>query len=93
MLAPYNRSGVKVYYRAKGERRMVKEANVDIFDFDDIDFTRFTFNTDDSPALIATNQWLKKFMMIQFRFENDRAEPFSLYGFEGIYTINSRYKG
>lgn len=93
MLAPYSRSGVKVYYRAKGERRMAKEANVDIFDFDSIDFTRFTFNTDDSPALIATNQWLKKFMMIQFRFENDRAEPFSLYGFEGIYTINSKYKG
>lgn len=92
MPAPFIRSGVKVYFRANGKRSFVREKNLDMFSFSDIDFTRFTFLTDDAPVLVAANQMLKKFMMVQFRFENDRAEPFSLYGFEVIYTINAKYK-
>lgn len=93
MLAPYGRSGVKIYYRANGLREMVKQANADIFSFEDIDFERFTFNTDDAPMIVPTNWRLKKFMLVQFRFENDLAEPFGLYGFAGIYTVSSKYKG
>ena len=72
---------------------MVKQANADIFSFEDIDFERFTFNTDDAPMIVPTNRRLKKFMLVQFRFENDLAEPFGLYGFAGIYTVSSKYKG
>lgn len=94
MLAPYGRSSVEVYYRARGlNRKVTGEQNaVDIFDFRDIDFTRFTFRTDESPVVIATDNRLKRFMLIQFKFENDLAEPFSMYGFEAIYTVAGRFK-
>lgn len=94
MLAPYKRSGVDVYYRARGtEVAAIKDAHVDIFDFNDIDFTRFTFRTDDAPAIVAADKRLKRFLLIQFRFENNLAEPFGIYGFEALYTIAGRYKG
>lgn len=94
MLAPYGRSSVEVYYRARGiSRRVTSEKNaVDIFDFNDVDFTRFTFRTDESPVVIATDSRLKRFMLIQFKFANNLAEPFGMYGFEALYTITGRFK-
>lgn len=92
MLAPYHRSGVKIYYRAKGDLHLARAANADIFDFSDIDFTRFTFNTDDSPMVVATNLPLRRFMLVQFRFENTAAEAFGFYGFEVQYILQGRYR-
>lgn len=93
MLAPYGRSGVDVFYRARGvEVAAAKDVHVDIFDFNDIDFTRFSFRTDNSPAIIATDRRLKRFLLIQFKFVNDEAEPFGIYGFEAVYTTAGRYK-
>lgn len=94
MLAPYGRSGVDVYYRARGmEVTAAKDVHVDIFDFNDIDFTRFSFRTDNSPAIVVTDRRLKRFLLIQFKFENNLAEPFGIYGFEAVYTLTGRYKG
>lgn len=94
MLAPYGRSGVDVYYRARGvEVTAAKDVHVDIFDFNDIDFTRFSFRTDNSPAIVVTDRRLKRFLLIQFKFENNLAEPFGIYGFEAIYTLTGRFKG
>ena len=92
MLAPYHRSGVKISYRAKGSLQTARTANADIFDFNDIDFRRFTFNTDDSPMVVATNLPLRRFMHVQFRFENDAAEAFGFYGFEAEYILQGRYR-
>lgn len=94
MLAPFRRSSVDIFYRARGaEVHAVNDAHVDIFDFNDIDFTRFTFRTDNSPAIVVTDNRLKRFMLIQFKFENNNAEPFGIYGFEAVYTLTGRYKG
>lgn len=94
MLSPYSRSSIKVYYKIKGDLRLVKESSMDIFDFNDIDFTRFTFNTDDSPMVVATNAKAKKFMLIQFVFENNvDGEGFGFYEAEVTYTIGGKYKG
>ena len=108
MLSPYRRSSIKVWYKVKGNMQivrdnvqlvqgdlsMVKETTMDIFDFNEIDFTRFTFITDDSPMIVATNTKAKKFMLIQFRFENDVAgEGFGFYEAEATYTIAGKYKG
>lgn len=94
MLSPYSRSSIDIYYKIKGELRLVKESTMDIFDFNDIDFSRFTFNTDDSPMIVATNAKAKKFMLIQFRFENNVAgEGFGFYEAEATYTIGGKYKG
>lgn len=94
MLSPYSRSSIEIYYKVKGELKLVKESMMDIFDFNDIDFSRFTFNTDDSPMIVATNAKAKKFMLIQFRFENNVAgEGFGFYEAEAAYTIGGKYKG
>lgn len=94
MCAPYVRSSVEVYYRAKGNMQMVKNTNIDMFSFEDVDFNRFTFNTDNFPRIIATNSKLKKFVAAQFRFRNAVLnEPFSFYEAEVQYTIGGRYKG
>jgi len=92
MLAPYYRSGVNIYYRSAGERRKVRSATADIFSFDDVDFERFSFNVDDSPLVVATNMPLRRFMLIQFRLENDAAEGFGFYGFEAQYVVQGRYR-
>lgn len=94
MLSPYRRSSVEVYYRVKGGERLAKESTMDIIDFNDIDFTRFAFTTDDSPMVIATNTKAKKFMLIQFRIENNVAgEGFGFYEMEANYVMAGKYKG
>lgn len=100
MMAPYLRSSVEVFYRSKGSMRSVenlhsvKESTMDIFDFNNIDFNRFVFTTDDSPMVIATNTKEKKFMLIQFRVENNVAgEGFGFYEMEANYTFAGKYKG
>lgn len=92
--SPYRRSSIKAYYKVKGDLRLVKTATMDIFDFNDIDFERFTFVTDDSPMVIATNTKAKRFMLIQFRVENDAVgEGFGFYEMEAQYNITGKYKG
>lgn len=94
MLSPYRRSSVEVFYRVKGNLRSVKSTTMDIFDFNDIDFTRFAFTTDDSPMVIATNTKARKFMLIQFRIENNVAgEGFGFYEMEVNYVLAGKYKG
>lgn len=94
MLSPYRRSSVNIYYRVKGELRLTKHSTIDTFDFNDIDFTRFSFNTDDSPVIVPTNTKAKKFMLIQFRIENDaKGEGFGFYEMEAQYIVQGRFKG
>ena len=94
MMAPYRRSSVEVFYRYNSSEKSVKESTMDIFDFNDIDFTRFAFTTDDSPMVIVTNAKAKKFMHIQFKIENKVAgEGFGFYEMEIGYNIVGKYKG
>lgn len=94
MLSPYRRSSVEVFYKSKGSLRSVKSSTMDIFDFNDIDFGRLAFTTDDSPMVIATNTKAKKFMLIQFKIENKVAgEGFGFYEMEANYVLASKYKG
>ena len=94
MMAPYRRSSVEVFYRYNSSERLVKESTMDIFDFNDIDFTRFAFTTDDSPMVIATNTKAKKYMHIQFKIENNVAgEGCGFYEMELGYNLVGKYKG
>lgn len=94
MPAPGGRASMEIYYKLKGDRKSVATRTFDIFDFRDIDFTRFTFVTDDSPVVIATNAKAKKFMLIQFRMENKELnESFGFYEIEANYIVVGKYKG
>ena len=66
---------------------------MDIFDFGDVDFERFTFNTLDNPQVKAFNKKVKKFIVLQLIFENDSIdEGFGIYGVQVQYAIGGYVK-
>lgn len=87
-LKPMSRSSAKIYAIADGNgRRFLKSDTMDIFDFGDIDFERFTFNTNDSPQEIFFKVKIKDYKRLQFIVENDELNE----GF-GIFQITKTYK-
>jgi len=89
-MAKYSSTGARIYYSTKG---IVKKQYDGIFDFSDIDFSRFTFSTDTDPMIIVTNVKESKFKSIQFKVESRDNTPMSLLEIVGKYTINNQYKG
>lgn len=82
MIKPYARSGVEVYYLTESSHKgLLCSANMDIFDFSDMDFSRVDFNTLDMPQIKPFNARIRRFNIIQLVFENSRAnEGFGIYG-------------
>lgn len=92
MLDAYARSGVEIYYRVKSIDTLAMQKNVDVFDFRNIDFTRFTFETDLNQRVYSTGKKQKKFMLIQFKIMNSNGEPFSFSKIQIKYKYGGRYK-
>lgn len=69
-LQPYARSSVKVYIRIDGMWQLLDVRNVDIMSFFDMDFKRFSFNTNSDNLTAAMTVKAKKVITTQFRFEN-----------------------
>ena len=98
-------SSIKIFYRVGGNEALITGQGIVLgntfatfedfqeFSFANIDFTNFTFNTDATPRVIVTNRTVRKFMSIQFSFENDANQPFGLIEFALKYRTNSQYKG
>lgn len=87
-LKPMSRSSAKIYAIADGNgRRFLKSGTMDVFDFGDVDFERFTFNTNDSPQEIFFKVKIKNYKRLQFIVENDEINE----GF-GIFQIVKTYK-
>lgn len=82
MIKPYSRSGVEVYYLTESSHKgLLCSANMDIFNFSDMDFSRVDFNTLDMPQVKPFNAKIRRFNIIQLVFENSRAdEGFGIYG-------------
>ena len=89
-LGKYARMSARIYYSTQG---IVSEKYDGIFDFSDIDFSRFTFSTDTDPSVLVTNRAERKFMSIQFKVESRDEYPFSLLEIVGKYTFNNQFKG
>lgn len=94
MIKPYTRSSVKVLVATdRIHDTQIREKAMDIFDFSDIDFSRFTFNTLDTPQVIAFNKKVKKFIVLQIIFKNDTLdEGFGIYGVQVQYVIGGYVK-
>lgn len=89
-LEKFTHTGVRIYYSTQG---LVKKRYDGVFDFSNLDFSRFTFSTDTDPMVIVTNRQERKFMSIQFKIESRDNTPMSLLEIVGKYTINNQYKG
>jgi len=88
-IKPYARSSGTVYFksdRSGGEAKKVTGKPMDILDFTDIDFERFTFNTDDSPQEIFLNRKVKNYKRLQLIVRNSEPDE----GF-GIFQITKHY--
>ena len=81
-LKSYNRSGVEVSIRTdSGEVREIVKRSAGIFNFGDIDFNDFTFNT--SPyTVVPFNTRIKKYKAIQIICKNDKVNH--AFGIGGI---------
>lgn len=88
-IKPYARSSGTVYFRSDrtaGGERMAAAKTMDILDFTDIDFERFTFNTDESPQEIFLNRKVKNYKRLQIICRNSELNE----GF-GIFQITKHY--
>ena len=87
-LKPMTRSSAKIYVVADGgQKRLVQQGFADTFDFEDIDFERFTFNTNDNPQEIFFKMKIKNYKRLQFFVENDELnEGFGIFQIAKTYT-------
>ncbi|MBR4404862.1 MAG: hypothetical protein IKT30_00590, partial [Bacteroidaceae bacterium] len=83
-IKPYTRSGAQVLFRTDKDALewKVAEGKMDIFDWTDIDFSRFTFNASDGPAEIPFNRKVKNYKRLQIIVKNETVNE----GF-GVYAI------
>lgn len=89
-------SSVQIWAQRHGIWEMLKEDEVTLryFDFRLIDFTRFSFNVDQTAKVISTKARLRKLDHVRFRFINERLEqPFTINDFAVEYTQNGNHKG
>ena len=88
MIKPYLRSSAKVTIRTDADfGREIAYRTMDIFDWNELDFTRFSFTTNDAPQVIAFNTKVKKYITCQIIVKNDGVDE----GF-GIYGVIKRYQ-
>ena len=91
---PYTRSGGRIYYATEEDPgEAVKEYDIDIFNWNDIDFDRFTFCTMDSPTVVSARKKKKKIKLFQLKVENDRLnEPFGVLAMQINYKMGGKVK-
>lgn len=82
-LKPYYRSSAIVSFRTDKDAYAWEGASgaVDILNWEDIDFERFTFNSNDGPTEIALNRKIKNYKRLQIVVANNVVnEGFGVYG-------------
>jgi len=94
MIKPYTRSSCKIYLRTEKDfGKLARQSTMDIFDWEDIDFERFTFSATDAPQVVPLKTKVKKYITLQIIVENDQAnEGFGVYGIIKRYTRGSDVK-
>ena len=89
-LGKYAYMSARIYYSTQG---VILEKYDGIFDFSNIDFSRFTFSTDTDPSVLVANRQQRKFNSIQFKVESRDSNPFSLLEIVGEFIFNGKFKG
>ena len=88
-LKPMSRSSGTVYFRSDrsdGTEMRVARDSMDIFDWADIDFARFTFNSNDGPREVFFQKKLKSYKRLQIIVRNEEKDE----GF-GVYQITKHF--
>jgi len=93
-IKPYSRSSATVGVIVDGNpEASLKYHTMDIFDWDDIDFERFTFNTNWSPQDIYIKKKIKKYKRLQFVIRNNGlSEGFGVFQIVKTYSVGNYAK-
>ena len=93
LLASHVRTGCRIWFKVDGiwELFFDYDETANFIDFNDIDFSKFTFRTDDTPTVIGGKLKIKKVLHTQIRFENSLNEPFGIYFATLKYTEGGEY--
>lgn len=89
-------TSVKMWTMKAGAWTLIKTDNQTgrYFDFENIDFEKFTFSTDQTEKVVHTKIKVKKADKARFKLENDALnEPFGLFNIALEYVENGNYKG
>ena len=88
---PFARSSGEVFFTTdKTIRQKTKDYMLDILDFDDIDFDRFTFNTSDQPQVIVSRKKFRKVKLFQMGVRHTAPnEGFGILGFMITFSLGN----
>lgn len=87
-IKPFSRSSVEISVQTeKDTGRFIRYQTMDILNWEQLDFDRFTFNGIESPQTVALNRKVKKYLTAQIIVKNNAVnEGFGLYKIEKRYT-------
>lgn len=91
-IKPYTRSSAQICFRTEQDPVdwLAREDTLDIFDWEDIDFSRFTFNANDAPREILFNTKVKKYKRLQVVVRNEKAnEGFGVFGITKHFVVGN----
>ena len=91
-LAPYARSSAHICFRTDRDpaEHEARYGELDIFNWEDIDFSRFTFDVNDGPREVLFNAKIKKYKRLQIFIKNDKVnEGFGIFGITKHYVAGN----
>ena len=91
-IKPYTRSSAQIYFRTEQDPAewLAREDLMDIFDWEDIDFSRFTFDANDAPREILFNTKVKKYKRLQILVKNSAVnEGFGIFGITKHFVVGN----
>lgn len=94
-IKPYTRSSAQIFFRTEQDPVEWQAAfdTMDIFDWEDIDFTRITFSASDAPQEILFNAKVKKYKRLQIIIKNsEKDEGFGLFNITKHYVVGNYAK-
>lgn len=93
-IKPNSRSSADIYVVVDGDpERFIRKHTMDIFNFNDIDFERFTFNTNESPQDIYLKKKIKKYKRLQIVIKNNGlSEGFGIFQIVKTFTVGNYAK-
>lgn len=91
---PYQRSGIEIYYNTDEDvDQLAMQENIDLFDWENMDFGRFSFRTIQVPNVLATGVKERKIQLFQLKLRNAQLdEPFGFVSISITYTVGGKIK-
>lgn len=95
MIKPFTRSSVQVLIRSDRdcEARPARYSTMDIWDWEEIDFSRVGFNSNDAPQVVPFRTKVKKYVTLQIVVQNSGLnEGFGVYGIVKRFSVGGHVK-